>query len=136
MLLHALTLGPRVLDGAPNAQLAQLYRQQGLGSESQFQESQFQRLRKLKEGWPSLLKVLRQDRPLQDWTALGEMALDRHETWIALCAFRRCTRLAPQDPATWRHLAAAEKRAGRFEESLFAMRRADLLSRKTRRSMS
>ncbi|HLV78994.1 MAG TPA: tetratricopeptide repeat protein, partial [Chthonomonadaceae bacterium] len=71
LLLHALSLAPRVLDGTPNAQLAMLYRQRGQIPESQFEEAQFERLHRLKDDWPSLLKLLRSDGPLAGWKALG-----------------------------------------------------------------
>ncbi len=127
--LHALTLDPRVLEGVPNVQLAQLYQKDGRTQESAFEASWYNRLHQLKEAWPPLLKALRQDRPVQDWKALGEMALNRHETWIALCAFTRATRLAPSDPTLWEGLAAAQKRSGWFEEALTSMRKAALLRR-------
>lgn len=126
-LQHALTLSPRALEGAVNAQLATLYRQQGMTAEAQFQAQQFQQRHELKESWPALLKALRQPRPAADYRALGEASLLRRETWIALCAFTRGTRLAPSDPAQWRGLAAVEKRLGHFEEALDAMRRAHRL---------
>ena len=122
-LLHALSLSPRVLDGTPNVQLAQIDRQQGRLPESQFEETQYQRLHRLKDDWPSLLKLLRSDGPLPAWKALGQAALDRRETWIALCAYVRCTQKAPHDAAGWFSLAAAEKRMGWFEEALAAVQR-------------
>ena len=129
MLLRALSADPRVLEGTPNIQLAQLYRMQGRTREQQFEQAQYQRMRQIKDGWPALLKAMRQpERPVQDWKALGERALQRRETWIALCAFSRAARLAPNDPAVWRSLAAAEKRLGRFDEALNAMRRAHRLA--------
>ena len=130
-LLHALTLSPRVLDGAPSALLAQLYRKQGKTRESQFEARHYQRVRALKETWPTLLKLLRQTSPApgsRDWQALGAMALRRHENWIALCAFTRRVRIAADDPSAWRELAAAQKRFGWFDEALASMRRAHLLS--------
>lgn len=120
-LLHALTLDPRVLNGAPNAQLARLYSSQGRAAEARFEESVYQERQKLKEEWPVLLKALRQPRPAADYRALGEAALKRHENWIALCAFTQGTRLAPVDPTQWRGLAAVNKRYGRFEEAFAAM---------------
>jgi tetratricopeptide (TPR) repeat protein len=130
-LLHALTLNPRVLDGAPSALLTQLNQQQGKTYESQFEAQWYQRMRDLKETWPTLLKAMRQEHPAPgsaDWQALGEMALRRHENWLALCAFTRRVRLSPVDPAAWRELAAAQKRFGWFEEALDAMRKAQRLT--------
>ncbi|HZT42869.1 MAG TPA: tetratricopeptide repeat protein [Chthonomonadaceae bacterium] len=123
LLLHALTLTPRVLDGTPNAQLAMLYRQRGQMPESQFETAQYERLHRLKDDWPSLLKLLRSDGPLSAWNTLGRTALDRHETWIALCAYVRCTQKAPQDAKCWFGLAAAQKRSGWFEETLHSVQR-------------
>jgi tetratricopeptide (TPR) repeat protein len=130
-LLHALSLNPRVLDGAPNALLTQLYAQQGRTWESRFEAQWYQRIRALKDPWPSLLKSLRQEHPAPssaDWKALGEMALRRHENWIALCAFTRYVRLSDAAPAAWRDLAAAQKRFAWFDEALASMRRAHQLS--------
>lgn len=128
MLLRALTLDPRVMEGTPNIQLAQLYRMQGRTEEQQFEMAQYQRMRQLKDGWPALLKAMRQPgRPAQDWKALGKRALQRHETWIALCAFSRAARLASNDPAVWRSLAAAQKRSGWFDEALASMLKAHRL---------
>jgi Flp pilus assembly protein TadD len=128
-LLHALTLDSRVLEGVPNIQLTQLYQQQGRTPESAFETKWYNRLHTLKEAWPPLLKALRQDRPVQDWKALGEMALNRHEKVIALCAFTRATRLAPNDPTLWQGLAAVQKRFEWFEAALTSMRKAYLLSK-------
>lgn len=127
-LLHALTLSPRVLDGKPDAQLAQLYRRQGLPLEASYHDARYHRLRARKDAWPALMKAMRQERPEKDSLALGVAALNWHEDWIALCAFHRAVRSAPQDPVAWRWLAAAEKRFGQFEEALSAMRKAYLLA--------
>jgi tetratricopeptide (TPR) repeat protein len=136
-LLHALTLAPRVLEGTPNALLAQLEARQGLSRESAFETRQYMRLRALKDAWPNQIKAMRQESPepgLTAWKRLAQTALDRHETWVALCASRRATRLAPHDPASWRLLAAANKRFGWFFEALDAMRQADRLTHHTRQA--
>jgi len=131
-LLHALTLYPRVLDGAASVQLAQLYRRDGRAAESQFETTWYEKVRGLKESWPTLLKAMRQINPqpsVGDWKALGELALRRHENWIALCAFTRRLRLTPRDPLAWEKLAATQKRFGWFDEALASMTRANALSR-------
>lgn len=128
-LLHALGLYPSVLESAPMGQLVQIYQRLGWDREKRFEEKQYQWLRKLKDDWPIQLKTMRKESAVSEWKALGETALNRHETWIALCAFERTVRLSPKDPDAWRLLAAALKRLGRFDEALAAMRRATLLQR-------
>jgi tetratricopeptide (TPR) repeat protein len=120
-LLHALTLWPRVQDGTPHARLVQLYQREGKTPEVRFHAAEYQKLRRIKERWPTLLKALRQDRPLAEWKELGDTALLRRENWIALCAFHRVTQLAPKDPSVWRSLAAVYKRMGYFEEAFNAV---------------
>jgi tetratricopeptide (TPR) repeat protein len=132
MLLDALTLDARVLEGTPHAQLAQLYQRGGQEAEREFHETEYRRLRRLKEVWPTLLKALRQDRSAQEWQTFGETALKQRDTYLALCAFQRAVKLAPQNPAAWRGLAAAWKRSGQFEPGLEAMRRAFALSQPKR----
>jgi tetratricopeptide (TPR) repeat protein len=131
-LLHALTLSPRVLDGTPDVLLAQLYQQQGLTLEANVHNERYRHLRAMKDAWPPLMKAMRQERPERDWLALGAAALDGHEDWIALCAFHQSTQRAPQDPVAWRSLAEAQKRFGQFEQALEAMRKAHLLTPKSR----
>jgi tetratricopeptide (TPR) repeat protein len=132
-LLHALTLWPRVLEGTPHARLVQLYQRQGKAPEVRFHAAQYQALRRVKERWPTLLKALRQDRPLAEWKELGDTALLRRENWIALCAFHRATQLAPKDPSVWRSLAAVYKRMGYFEEALDVVLKARRLEGATTR---
>lgn len=123
-LLKALTLNPRTLDGAPCAVLIQLYRHAGYAEESQVQSDWYRKVRALKDPWPTLLKTLRLGKSVRngsDWLALGALALRRHETWIALCAFARASELQPSSPEAWRGLAAAQKRLGRFDEALASM---------------
>lgn len=123
-LLHALTLWPRVMEGAPHARLVRLYQSQGKTAESEYHAREYQRFRQWKDGWPTLLKALRQDRPLSEWLALGDAALLRRENWIALCAFRRSVEIAPNDPDGWRGLAAVYKRLGWFFPAFDAARTA------------
>ncbi len=127
VLLHALTLWPRVQDGAPHARLAQLYQREGKAAEARFHAAQYQKLRRIKERWPTLLKALRQDRPLAEWKELGEIALFNRENWIARCAYRRATQIAPRDAESWRGLAAVEKRQGYFIPALEATLKAHRL---------
>jgi tetratricopeptide (TPR) repeat protein len=125
-LLHALTLDTRVLDGVPCVLLARLYQQMGLAAESAFENGEYARIHKMKESWPTLLKALRQVNPppsATDWEALGTLALQRRENWIALCAFTRETRMAPGRAAAWRGLGATQKRFGWFYPALVSMRR-------------
>lgn len=126
-LLRALELEPRVLEGVPNAQLVQAYRRTGREAEARFHEARYRKLRELKDGWVNLLPSLRQQRPPADYLRLGRVALERHDSWVALCAFGKATRLRPTDPAAWEGVAAAEKRRGHFLEALGAMRRAHQL---------
>ncbi len=122
MLLRALTLNPRVMDGTPSALLLQLYQRSANTYEGQFEAKWYQWVRTLKETWPTLLKTMRQpEAPAADWQALGEMALRRHESWIALCAFTRRVRTSPTDPVAWQELAMAQKRLGWFDEALESM---------------
>lgn len=130
-LMHALSLDPRVLDGTPCALLAQIDRRHGRLEEAKFEERQYVRLRQAKDDWPNRLKAMRQITPAPsavEWRILGEMALERREEWIALCASTRALRLAPHDAALWQLRAAALKRFGRFDEALAAMRSSVLCS--------
>jgi tetratricopeptide (TPR) repeat protein len=130
-LLHALTLNPRVMDGTPNALLLQLYQRSEETREGRFEAQWYQRVRALKETWPTLLKTMRQpNASSSDWKALGEMALRRHENWIALCAFTRRVKLAPSDPVARAELAMAQKRLGWFDEALESMIKAHSLQHK------
>ena len=131
-LLHALTLNPRVMDGSVNVMLVQLYQRTGAQQESRFEEAWYRRVRQLKDSWPTLLKSLRQApsaSTASEWKALGELALRRHESWIALCAFHQWTLQRPTDAAAWQDLAAAQKRFGRFDDALDSMRKAAVLRR-------
>lgn len=123
-LLKALSLSPRVLNGAPNAELVQIERQQGLIPEEQFEEEQYQLQTRIKDNWPDLLKTLReQNPPLKRWISLGNLALYRHEYWVALCSFQRASELSPRDPVVWLSMAAARKQLGQFEKALQDMKR-------------
>src|SRR5262249_17852141 len=128
-LLHAMTRDPRVLDGAPAIQLAQAYRRQGRSLEAAVPEARYPRLRRLKGNGGASLPLLRRSGPPDEYSQLGETALARQESWIALCAFRRGARRAPGDPAMWRGLARAQRQLGRFDDAVESMRRAHLLSR-------
>lgn len=128
LLLHALTLWPHVQDGAPHARLAQLYQRDKKTAEARFHVAQYQKLRRIKERWPTLLKALRQDRPVAEWKELGEIALFNRENWIALCAYHRATQLAPKDAEAWRGLAAVYKRQGHFIPALEATLQAHRLA--------
>jgi tetratricopeptide (TPR) repeat protein len=123
-LLMALSLYPRVLDGAPHAVLAQLYQKRGRADETRFHVRLYETLRRDKERWPSLLKGLRQDLPLADWKELAALALERRENWIARCAIHGGLRLSPQDSMLLRSLATVEKRDGRFLSALHAVQEA------------
>jgi Flp pilus assembly protein TadD len=126
-LLQALSLSPRVMDGVPDIQLARMYRLAGRKPEAEFHERRYAALRRSKDDWLNLLRVMRGAGSPSDWRRLGEAALERKESWIAVCAFVRLTRLAPSDFEAWRGLAAASRRLGRFEEALSAMLRAEKL---------
>lgn len=130
MLRHALTLAPRLHDGSPNALLAQLEQRQGLQEESRFELGQARRLNRLRDPWPTQIELLYRNHPApksNEWKALGLLALDRHEAWVALCAATRAMRLAPRDPAFLRMRAAALSRLGRPDEALAAMQAAHQL---------
>ncbi|MDX1931125.1 MAG: tetratricopeptide repeat protein [Capsulimonadales bacterium] len=129
-LLRALSLSPDVQEGTPHATLVKIYGKEKKPAEASFHAKRYQEIRERKQRWPVLLKALRQDRPLAEWKELGEMALRRRENWIALCAFRRATELAPKDPAVWRSLAAVYKREGYFLLALETMRKAHRLTPK------
>ncbi len=128
VLRRALELDPRVLEGVPHVQLAMIYRRQGRELEAAFHERRYRYLRRLKDGWASLLPALRRESGPAPLAELGELALARRDAWLALCAFRGAARAAPRDPAIWRGLAAASRRLGRFEPALRAMRRAHQLT--------
>jgi tetratricopeptide (TPR) repeat protein len=126
-LLQALSLSPRVMDGVPDIQLARMYRLTGRKPEAEFHERRYAALRRSKDDWLNLLRVMRGTGTAADWRRLGDAALERKESWIGLCAFVRLTRLTPLEPSAWRGLAAAQRRLGRFEEALSAMLRAEKL---------
>jgi predicted Zn-dependent protease len=123
-ILHALTLNPRTLDGAANAVLIKLYQAEKKTREVAFEADWYQRVRGLKDPWPTALKTMRQAAPgtsADAWKTLAELALKRHENWIALCAARRWSALQPRNNAAWVALAAAQKRFGMFDEALNSM---------------
>jgi tetratricopeptide (TPR) repeat protein len=126
-LRRALTLSPRVLEGVPNVQLAQIYRRQGRRLEAEFHERRYRHLRRLKDGWANAIAAMRRDAAPGEYRTLGALALERYDNWIALCAFTRAVKAMPGDARSWRGLAAAQRRYGRFDEPVRAMRRAYLL---------
>ncbi len=124
MLLHSLTLSPRLEYGAVNATLHQVEQREGLNLESRFEVRRNRELRTPHDDWASRDKILYLAHPaptLAEWKTLGDLALGQHETWIALCAAVRASRLAPRDPAVWRLMAAAWHRLGQRDEALAAM---------------
>jgi Flp pilus assembly protein TadD len=127
MLRHALTLAPRLHDGAPNVLLAQLEQRQGLLTESRYELRQARWLNRLRDPWPTQMELLYRDHPPPtpgEWKMLGRLALDRHEVWVALCASTRAARLAPKDPDSLQIRAAALSRLGRPDEALAALQAA------------
>lgn len=124
-LLKALTIDPRILDGTANFTLAQIYQKQGRTAESQFEQVQYTRMQRLKDGWLAMMKAFRKDTSAAEWKQLGERALLRHDNWIALCAFHQAATLAKGDHSAWLGLAAVQKRMGRFEDSIASMQHAN-----------
>lgn len=129
VLHRALTLQPRVLEGVPHVLLSQIHRRQGRSLEAEHHERRYRRLRGLKDAWANQVPLLRRAGSAREYGALGQTALDRHDPWLALCAFQKATCLMPTDPELWRGLAAAERRLGRLEEAMDAMRRSRSLDR-------
>lgn len=130
-LYQALSLWPRVQDGTPHLKLVSL-----LGSSPEtkglrdFHANEYRRLRTLKDGWPTSLKLLRSSGTGKQWLTFGRAALDRHENWYALCAFQQATKLLPKDPVALRGLASARWRNGWYIAALDATLRANRLNDK------
>jgi tetratricopeptide (TPR) repeat protein len=124
MLRHALTLNPRLHDGSLNALLSQIERTRGLLAESRYELREVKRLNELRDPWPTQMELLYREAPaptLREWKTLGQMALHRHEPWVALCAATRANRVAPFDPEVFQMRATALSRLGRADEALRAM---------------
>jgi tetratricopeptide (TPR) repeat protein len=124
-LRRALTLAPRVLDGAPHLQLAQIDRRRGRPLEAAFHERRYRLLRAWKDEFVALLPALSNENRAGDLQRLGLVALHRHDPRTALLAFQEAARRTDAS-AAWRGVAAAQRRLGRFEEAVHAMRRASL----------
>ncbi len=124
-LQKALSIDPRILDGTANFTLAQIYQKQGRTAESEFEQAEYIRMQKLKDGWLAMMKAFRKITSVSEWKQFGERALQRHDNWIALCAFQQATKYSPTDKAAWRGLAAVQKRMGRFDDSVRSMQKAN-----------
>ena len=134
-LYQALSLWPRVQDGTPHLKLISLLNTADPAGLRAFHTAEYKRLRALKDGWPTALKLLRVagTGTGQQWLDFGKLALDRHENWIALCAFQQSVKMLPNDPAGYRGLAAARWRSGWFIAALYATLRANKLDGKNKR---
>jgi tetratricopeptide (TPR) repeat protein len=134
-LYQALSLWPRVQDGTPHLKLISLLSAADPAGLRAFHTAEYKRLRALKDGWPTALKLLRAagTGTGQQWLDFGRLALDRHENWIALCAFQQAVKMLPSDPAGYRGLAAARWRSGWFIAALDATLRANQLDGKNKR---
>ena len=134
-LYQALSLWPRVQDGTPHLKLISLLSVADPAGLRAFHTAEYKRLRALKDGWPTALKLLRAagTGTGQQWLDFGRLALDRHENWIALCAFQQAVKMLPSDPAAYRGLAAARWRSGWFIAALDATLRANKVDGKKKR---
>ena len=132
-LYQALSLWPRVQDGTPHLKLISLLNPADPAGLRAFHTAEYKRLRALKDGWPTALKLLRASGTGQQWRDFGQLALERHENWIALCAFQQAVKKLPKDPAGYRGLAAARWRSGWFIAALDATLRANKLDGKNKR---
>ena len=132
-LYHALSLGPRVQDGTPHLKILSLLGASETPALRAFHTTQYRRLRELKDGWPTALKLLRVAGTGEQWLEFGTLALNRHENWLALCAFQQAVKKLPNDPAGYRGLAAARWRRGWFLATLDATLRGNQLVSKKKR---
>jgi len=131
-LYQALSLWPRVQDGTPHLKLISLLNAADPASLRAFHTAEYKRLRALKDGWPTALKLLRASGTAKQWLDFGQLALERHENWMALCAFQQALKLAPSNASAYRGLAAARWRSGWFIAALDATLRANRLDGKTK----
>jgi Flp pilus assembly protein TadD len=132
-LYQALSLWPRVQDGTPHLKLISLLNAADPAGLRAFHTAEYKRLRALKDGWPTALKLLRSSGTAKQWLEFGQLALERHENWIALCAFQQALKLAPSNASAYRGLAAARWRSGWFIAALDATLRANKLDGKNKR---
>ncbi len=123
-LLKAVNLDPRVNGGDVNAQLSALYSRLGMTHEAHYEDGIYQWQHSLVDKWQVRMKLMRTGvGTVQQWMQLGGLALNRHDNWVALCAFQRLVQIQPGSAPAWAALAAVWRRLGQFNYALGAMQK-------------
>ncbi len=131
--LKALNLDTRINGGDVCAQLSALYSRMGMSREAHYQMGLYTWQHHLVDKWQSRMKLMRTGSgSAADWMKLGGQALNRHNNWVALCAFQRVLRIHPNSVSAWASLAAVWRRLGQFNYALGAMQRAFQLTNTSR----